>query len=81
MTNAVRQTVIVQPGGVIEIRSPELPAGVAAEVIVLVDAPLSGRPALQPGSLARWLGAARGGFATPAEVDAFLNRERDAWGV
>ncbi|MGH2523053.1 MAG: hypothetical protein ACRDH2_11170 [Anaerolineales bacterium] len=79
MTNALRQTVIVQPGGLIEIRSPELPVGASAEVIVLVDAPLSKTPPVMPSPLARWIGAARGGFATPAEADAFLNRERDTW--
>ena len=79
MTNALRQTVIVQPGGVIEIRSPELPVGAAAEVIVLVDVPPATTPSGKPLALARWIGAARGGFATPAEADAFLNRERDTW--
>ena len=37
MTSALRQKVKVQPGGLIEIRSPELIAGSQAEVIVLVD--------------------------------------------
>jgi hypothetical protein len=47
MTSATRQTVIVKPGGVIEIRDPQLPAGAVAEVIVLVEVPLApaiGRP-------------------------------------
>lgn len=39
MTNALRQKVKVQPGGVIEIRSPELTPGVTAEVIVLMETP------------------------------------------
>ena len=38
MTLAVRTKTIVQPGGVVEIRSPELTPGTSAEVIVLVDA-------------------------------------------
>ncbi|MCX6545023.1 MAG: hypothetical protein NTV05_11515 [Acidobacteria bacterium] len=37
MTSALRQKVKVQPGGLIEIRSPELIAGSQADVIVLVD--------------------------------------------
>lgn len=37
MVAAIKQHVTVQPGGVIEIRSPELKAGTAAEVIVLVE--------------------------------------------
>ncbi|HET7088671.1 MAG TPA: hypothetical protein VFL17_08485 [Anaerolineae bacterium] len=39
MTLAVRTKTIVQPGGLVEIRSPELTPGASAEVIVLVDAP------------------------------------------
>ena len=39
MTNALRQKVKVLPGGVIEIRSPELTPGVIAEVIVLMETP------------------------------------------
>jgi len=43
MTLAVRTKTIVQPGGRVEIRSPELTPGASAEVIVLVDAPASQR--------------------------------------
>jgi len=38
MTLAVRTKTIVQPGGRVEIRSPDLTPGASAEVIVLVDA-------------------------------------------
>jgi len=44
MTNALRQKVKVQPGGVILIRSPELTPGATAEVIVLMET-LEGEPA------------------------------------
>ena len=37
MANAIRQTVRVKPGGLIEIRSPELTPGTLAEVIVLLE--------------------------------------------
>jgi hypothetical protein len=37
MTKAIRQTITVQQGGRIEIRSPELHPGETAEVIVLVN--------------------------------------------
>ncbi len=37
MANAIRQTVRVKPGGLIEIRSPELTPGTVAEVIVLIE--------------------------------------------
>lgn len=38
MNAAVRQTVTVQPGGVVHFASPELREGTEAEVIVLVTA-------------------------------------------
>jgi len=37
MVTATRQTVIVKPGGRIEIHDPALPVGATAEVIVLID--------------------------------------------
>jgi hypothetical protein len=39
MVEAIRQTVTVQAGGTVEVRSPDLPAGVRAEVIVLIEGP------------------------------------------
>ena len=38
MNAAIRQTVTVQPGGVVDFASPELREGTEAEVIVLVAA-------------------------------------------
>lgn len=37
MTIAVKQMVRIQPGGLIQVRAPELQAGEMAEVIVLVE--------------------------------------------
>jgi hypothetical protein len=37
METALRQKTVVKPGGVIEIRSPELPEGAVAEVIVILE--------------------------------------------
>ena len=37
MTNAIRRTVTVQVGGLIQIRTPELAPGTVAEVIILVE--------------------------------------------
>ena len=39
MVRAIRQSVIVKPGGLVELRSDELRPGATAEVIVLVDSP------------------------------------------
>jgi hypothetical protein len=43
METALRQKAVVKPGGVIEIRSPELPVGATAEVIILLEGPEAGR--------------------------------------
>ncbi|WP_193198939.1 hypothetical protein [Nostoc sp. MG11] len=75
MLNGLRQKAIVKPGGVVEICSPELPAGATVEVIVLLESPL--KQSEKP--LTSFLGSARGSFATPEEVDKFIRQERDAW--
>ena len=43
METALRQKTVVKPGGLIEIRSSELPVGATAEVIVLVKTTVSDR--------------------------------------
>ncbi|MBW4580241.1 MAG: hypothetical protein KME42_11810 [Tildeniella nuda ZEHNDER 1965/U140] len=75
MLNGLRQKVIVQPGGLVEVRSPELPAGVTVEVIVLLEA---STPSASQG-LSRFLGAAQGNFASPEAVDQFIHQERETW--
>jgi hypothetical protein len=74
MQQAIRQQAVVQPGGVIEVRSSELSAGDVVEVIVLMDTPVTPKR-----SLTEFFGAAKGSFATPEEADAFIRAERDAW--
>jgi len=37
MVTAIRQSVTIQPGGLVELRSPELKEGERAEVIVLLE--------------------------------------------
>jgi hypothetical protein len=44
MRDIIRQDLIVGPGGVIEIRSPELPAGSVAEVTVRLKKPARRKP-------------------------------------
>jgi hypothetical protein len=74
MAGTVKQTVTVQAGGIVQIQSPDLIPGSLAEVIVVPEATTS------PSSkLANVIGSAAGGFASPAEADAFIRRERDAW--
>ena len=68
MVATIRQSVTVQEGGVVEVRSPELQAGERAEVIILIDGAtgprsraalaaldaLLAKPKLTPGSASAW---------------------------
>lgn len=73
MLNELRQTVVVQSGGLVEVRLPELLAGATVEVIVLLE------PSSQPvsGGLSRFIGAAQGNFTSPRAVDSFIRQERE----
>ena len=90
MVNALTRRVTIQPGGRIEITSPELPAGSEAEVIVLLLKGAQGGPALpsgpQPaeqrregrGSLRKYFGSVSSGNPDSADndqIDADLARE------
>ena len=75
---AIRQATTVQPGGVIQITTDRLSAGVRAEVIVLVEETSSVDPVMFP-TMRSLIGAARGSFKSAAEIDTFLRSERDAW--
>ncbi len=72
--NVLKTRAVVKAGGLVEVRAPELPTGVVVEVIVIVDTASPDPPAL-----VSLLGAARGGFATVEDANAFLRNERDAW--
>ena len=74
MVAAIRQTVTVGEGGVIEVRSPELRPGARAEVIVLVEPQPSVRR-----SLSSFIGSGRGCFSSVEEVDAYIREQRDEW--
>jgi len=73
--HGLRQKAIVQLGGIVEVRSPELPAGATVEVIVLLET--SDQLAAQ--GLSCFIGAAQGNFASPEEVDQFMRQERETW--
>lgn len=75
MLQGFRQKATVQPGGVIEICSPELPSGATVEVIILMELLLN-----EPNkSLTSFIGTAKGSFVTSEEVDQFIRQERDSW--
>ncbi len=78
MQAALRLTGTVQPGGRVEVSSPQLPSGKVVDVIVLFprEADSSRRSVMDilaeaPGRLV---------FQTAEEVDAYIQEERDAWG-
>jgi hypothetical protein len=73
MMHEIRETVTVRAGGRIEIYAPQLAEGSCAEVIVIPNAATALRP------LSELIGRGRGAFLSPADVDAFLRREREEW--
>ena len=78
MVSAIRQQTTVRPGGVIEVRSPELKPGAAAEVIVLLDdAAVPSRPSGR--SLVSFIGATTGQSRSVEEIDADIRALRDEW--
>jgi hypothetical protein len=75
MQTEFRIDTIVLPGNRIEFSASELPIGAHVEVTVVVPPPrrqsmLEYLKTLPPGPLV---------FKTPAEVDAYLQEERNAW--
>jgi hypothetical protein len=74
MIDAIRQQVIVQPGGLIELQSADLPVGARGEVIVLVESSSKSNR-----SLRNMMGTAKQSFANVKEVDTFIRQERDSW--
>ncbi len=81
MVAAIKQTVTVEPGGVVRVASPQLEAGTRAEVIVLIERADDLDPQRHPADrpLVSFIGAGKGSFASVEEVDAFIRSERDAW--
>ncbi|MBX7258170.1 MAG: hypothetical protein K1Y02_17545 [Candidatus Hydrogenedentes bacterium] len=74
MEKAIRQKVVIAPGGQVVLQSDELPSGAEAEVIVLVR---SDQPTRK--SYASLFGSGKGAFASAKDVDDFIRKERDSW--
>lgn len=72
--NVVREEVIVKPGGLVEVRSPDLPEGAKAEVLVFVE-----EPETSERTLSSFIGTGKGCYKTPEEAHEILSRERDRW--
>lgn len=75
---AIRTQTVVLPGGVADIRSPDLPPpGTPMEVVVLFGSEAVAKDPQPP--LSSLVGACKGMFKSPEEADTYLNRERDSW--
>ena len=79
MVRAIKQRATVQPGGLLEIRRPDLPTGATVEVIVMLDDAGNGASTQPPVSLGSLFGQVRGCFQSGEAADAFLRAERDEW--
>jgi hypothetical protein len=76
MQKALRVQTIVRPGGKIEINAPELIAGEAVEIIILVAEPIANQQ-----SAVDILANAPGQrlFKSAEDVKQYLQEEREAW--
>ncbi len=75
MQKVFHQKVMVQPGGKIEIVSPELEAGQTVEVVVLHESSERSRPIMEILNS----GPERRLFQTAEEVKAYLSDEKTLW--
>ena len=75
MTRIVKQHAVVRPGGVIEIHSPDLPAGAEADVTVRLHTarPVNGR------TMSQYIGRGTGLYKTATEVDSYIRELREEW--
>ncbi|MFH1737833.1 MAG: hypothetical protein ABIH23_02410 [bacterium] len=80
MIQAIKETVRILPGGVIEIRRPQLPEGALAEVIVMLESDTPMRDTESPvRPLTDFFGACKGMFASADEADGFIRELREEW--
>ena len=75
MQKALHMRTTVQPGGKVEIASPELEAGQTVDVVVLHEASMKGRPIMEILNS----GPERRLFQTAEEVKAYLAQEKASW--
>lgn len=69
----------VQPGGLVQIRSDDLPEGVTVKVILTVKTPQPEEARTK--NIVDFIGATRGkgSFSGVEDIDAYIREERDSW--
>lgn len=77
MVGALHRKITVLPGGKIEITDQALPSGELVDVIILLPAPSATPRRSAIDILAEAPGQRL--FKTAADVDDYLQKERDAW--
>ena len=75
MQKALHLRTTVQPGGKVEIASPELEAGQTVDVVVLHESSVKGRSIMEILNS----GPERRLFQTAEEVNAYLAEEKASW--
>ena len=75
MQKALHVRTMVQPGGKVEIASPELQAGQTVDVVVLHESDANGRSIMEILNS----GPERRLFQTAEEVKAYLAEEKASW--
>lgn len=74
MTTALRQKIVIQKDGLIEIHAQELMKGTTADVIVLIDSDTHLQSSLQS-----MIGKVKGLYKTPYEVNNYIREHRNEW--
>lgn len=77
MISELRTQATVQPGGLVEIRSAELPEGATVEIVLFIKTP--GPEETRDQNLVDFIGAAKGLFSSVEDVDTYIREERDSW--
>lgn len=79
MVQAIKKRVRVQAGGVVSVQDASLPEGAEAEVIVLLSEAVEAERLEDLPSLESMVGAAKGLFSSPEEIDQYIRDLRDEW--
>ncbi len=79
MISELRTEAIVQSGGLVQIRSDELPEGATVKVILIMKIPQPEEARTK--NLVNFIGATRGkgSFFGVEDIDAYIREERDSW--